>query len=215
MRAVVADDHPLVVDALTLYLRDIDPGAEILGANDWEGALAHLAAPGALKLVLLSFNMAGMDSLEGLRRARAARPDVPVVMIGGSAQLPEMLGVLDRGAAGVIPKDYSRAAIVKALEFVLAGERHVPARVLGGAGGLREAPAPYGAEGRADPLAVLSPREREVLALLAEGMSNAEIGKALGMSANGANHHLKRIYRKLGVRKRTQAVALYFQAKGR
>ena len=60
-------------------------------------------------------------------------------------------------------------------------------------------------------LAALNAREREVLALLAEGLSNAGIGQALDMTANGANHHLKNIYRKLGVRKRTQAMAVYFE----
>jgi len=219
MRALVADDHPLVVDALTLYLRDIDPGVEVLGAGDMPGALAQLTSGGPFDLILLNFNMPGMDGLGGLRQAREACPEVPVVMIGGSARPQDMLAALDRGAAGVIPKDYSRIATIKALEFMLAGERHVPARLLGGGGGgLRETRAPYVAGERAErggPLATLNAREREVLALLAEGLSNAGIGKALAMTANGANHHLKSIYRKLEVRKRTQAMAVYFEDSSR
>ncbi len=214
MRALVADDHPLVVDALTLYLREIDPGFEVLGALDMPGALAQLSAGGSFDLILLNFHMPGMDGLEGLRQARDACPEIPVVMIGGSARPQDMLGALDRGAAGVIPKDYSRIATIKALELILAGERHVPARLLGGPSGLRETCAPYAIEEQAkrnSPLAALNAREREVLALLSEGLSNAGIGQALAMTANGANHHLKNIYRKLGVRKRTQAMAVYFE----
>lgn len=215
MRALVADDHPLVVDALTLYLRYIDPGVEVLGAVDMPGALAHLTAGGSFDLILLNFHMPGMKGMEGLRQARDACPEVPVVMIGGSARPQDMLSALDRGAAGVIPKDYSRLAMIKALELILVGERHVPARLLGGPSGLRETCAPYAIEQQEKqntPLATLNAREREVLALLAEGLSNADIGKALGMTANGANHHLKSIYRKLGVRTRTQAMAIYFEA---
>ncbi len=218
MRALVADDHPLVVDALTQYLREIDPGAEVLGATDMGGALALLAAGGAFDLILLNFHMPGMENLEGLRQARDACSKVPVVMIGGSARLQDMLAALDQGAAGVIPKDYTRIAIIKALELILAGEPHVPARLLGGAGGLREASTPYSAGGQAQqngPLATLNAREREVLALLSEGLSNADIGTALAMTANGANHHLKNIYRKLGVRKRTQAMAVFFEDRRR
>ncbi len=214
MRVLVADDHPLVIDALTQYLREIDPGVEVLGATEMGGALAHLGAAGAFDLVLLNFHMPGMDGLEGLRQAREVCPQVPVVMIGGSARPQDMLGALDRGAAGVLPKDYSRVAMIKALELILAGERHVPARLLSGASGLRETCAPYAVEEQAKrngPLATLNLREREVLALVAEGLSNAEIGKALNMTANGANHHLKSLYRKLGVRKRTQAMAVYFE----
>jgi DNA-binding NarL/FixJ family response regulator len=218
MRALVADDHPLVVDALTLYLREIDPGVEVLGATAMSGALAQLAAGGTFDLILLNFHMPGMENLEGLHQACEACPEVPVVMIGGSARPQDMLAALDRGAAGFIPKDYSRIAIIKALELILAGERHVPARLLGGPSGLRETCAPYAIEEqakRSGPLATLNAREREVLALLAEGLSNADIGKALDMTANGANHHLKSIYRKLGVRKRTQAMAVYFGDHGR
>ena len=213
MRALVADDHPMVVDALTLYLREIDPNIEVLGASDIKGALGHLGGPDTLDLILLDFDMPGMANLEGLRLVCEERPGVPTVMIGGTLRAQDMLGALDRGAAGVIPKDYSKVAIVKALELILAGERHVPARLLGGADGLRGNNSPCGPVAPADgldPLAALNSREREVLALLAEGLSNAGIGQALGMSANGANHHLKSIYRKLDVRKRTQAMAIYF-----
>ena len=211
MRVLVADDHPLVVDALTLYLREIDPAVEVFSADSVPSALECLDKNG-LDLVLLNYGMPGMNGLEGLRKVHEAHPDVPLVMITGSARPQDMLGALDRGAAGVVLKEYSRTAIIKALELILAGERYVPAKLLSGAG-LRESVAPYGSQDAAatkDPLSTLNSREREVLALLAEGLSNADIGAALKMTANGANHHLKNIYRKLGVRKRTQAMAMYY-----
>jgi two-component system nitrate/nitrite response regulator NarL len=211
MRVLVADDHPLVVDALALYLKEIDPDVEVLGAGSVASALERLEE-NSVDLILLNFGMPGMNGLEGLRQVHEAYPDVPLVMITGSARPQDMLGALDRGAAGVLLKEYSRTAIIKALELILAGERHVPAKLLSGAG-LREPAGSYGAPhapAAEDPLGALNAREREVLALLAEGLSNADIGAALKMTADGANHHLKNIYRKLGVRKRTQAMAMYY-----
>ena len=122
-------------------------------------------------------------------------------------------GVGDRGLAPDgrttrRPSQYNRASL-GARGSIRRGARH------NGASGLREPCAPYDVEARADgndPLAALNPREREVLALVAQGLSNAEIGAALGMTANGANHHLKSIFRKFGVHKRTQAAAIYFEA---
>jgi len=213
MRVIIADDHPLVADALTLYLRMIDPAAEVAAATTLRGALAHLGEGRRVQLVLLDPNLADAQGLQGLATIREAFPLVPVVVFTGSGDLAAMRRALDLGAAGVIPKAYSKTAIVKALELILAGERHVPAILLGPAG-LHEDRAAYramGQKGAQDGLAALSRHEWGVLVQLAKGLSNAEIGAALGITPAGVAYHLKGIFKKLGVASRTRAIARYHE----
>lgn len=209
MRIVIADHHPLVADALTQYLRSIDPSAEIAAATTLRGALARLGEGGRAQLVLLDPDLPDAEGLSGLTRVREAFPSVPVVIVTGSGQLRAMRRALELGAAGVIPKTYSPTAIIKALEFVLAGERHVPASLLDPPM-MREERAGYGRNGQ-DPLARLSPHERRVMPELAKGLSNAEIGAQLGITPAGVAYHLKSIFKKLGVANRGRAIALYHE----
>lgn len=209
MRVVIADNHPLVADALTHYLRSIDPSVEIAVSTTLRGALTRLRNDHPAQLVLLDLNLPDSEGLAGLSEIRKAFPAVPVVVFFGSRDAAVMRRALQLGAAGAIPKTYSATAIVKALEFVLAGERHVPACLLEPSG-LREAGAAYVAKDQAL-LARLSPHERQVLPELAKGLSNAEIGANLGITPAGVAYHLKSIYKKLGVPGRGRAIALFHE----
>ena len=210
MRVVIADDHPLVVDALSQYLRAIDPQVEVAGTTTVRGAMALLIEPGRTNLVLLDLDLQDMKGLDGFRLVRQTFPLVPVVVLSGTRDLISLRVALDLGAAGVIPKEYSAAAITKTLEFILAGERHVPAKLLG-TPGLKDDREAYQADARGS-LTQLTVHERRVLAELAKGHTNQEIGAALGISAAGAAYHLRAIFKKLGVRSRGQAIALYHES---
>ena len=213
MRVVIADNHPLVADALTQYLRAIDPAIEVAATTTVRGAIARLRERSKVRLILLDPQLPDAGGLQGLSLIREAFPLVPVVLLTGTDDVAVMKGALDLGAAGVIPKSYSGTAIVKALELILAGERHVPALLLS-APGLREDDAVYGPnsaqDGRAG-VAALSRHERAVLGELAKGLSNAEIGRVLGITPAGVAYHLKSIFKKLGVTSRGRAIALYHE----
>lgn len=209
MRVVIADNHPLVVDALSQYLRAIAPEIEVAGTTTVRGAMALLREPDRTRLVLMDLDLEDMKGLDGFKLIRETVPLVPVVVLSGTRDLISLRVALDLGAAGVIPKEYSAAAITKALEFILAGERHVPAKLLG-TPGLNEDSAAYQPDASGS-LTHLTAHERRVLAELAKGRSNQEIGAALGITAAGAAYHLRAIFKKLGVRSRGQAIALYHE----
>ncbi len=197
------------MDGLRPYLRKIDPEVEIVWAPSAEDALECLDRPGGFDLVLLDLVMPGMSGLDGLTAIRGRRPEIPVVMISGQADRNQILTALYRGAAGFIEKHLPGAAMVKAVELVLAGETYIPSRILS-ARSLQEpeiddpvqaAPLSNG------PLGALSRREREVLSLLLKGHSNKEIAKHLGVKNSTAAFHLGGVLKKLGAANRGQAVA--------
>jgi len=207
MRVLVADDHPLVTDAVAQYCRQIDPDAQVVGAASLGEAEARLAEMDGVDLILLDSALPGMNGIQGLVAVREKFPGVPVVLMADGAGNRELREALYGGAAGILPKEMPGAAIVKALELVLAGVTFVPSRLLS-APGLEEAPAAYDALARAPrgPLGELTGRQREVLSLLMQGLFNRQIAQRLDVVCATVNFHLKHIYRKLGVSNRTQAV---------
>lgn len=207
MHVLIADDHPLVADALNEYLKSIDPDLEVTRSESLQGASENAEKSGGFDLIILDLNMPGMNGLEGLTLIRNRFPDIPVVIISGAARRRDILDAFDRGAAGFIPKDLSGRTIIKALELVLAGEKYVPSSLVA-KGGFGMGAAGYGEQGMWEPdspLNKLTARERQALALLLEGCSNKEIADRLGLKVITAAFHLQGVFKKLGVSNRTQA----------
>jgi len=151
--------------------------------------------------------MPGMNGVEGIRIMGEKHPQLPVVILSGQAGAEQVREVLKAGARGFIPKDLGGKGMLRALELVLSGEIFVPALALekgieevkGGAGTNTE----FSSE---NPLSSLTPRERQVLALLIEGQSNKAIADRLGLKPITAAFHVRGIFRKLNVANRTEAV---------
>ncbi len=210
MRVLIADDHPLVADALNEYLKCIDPDLEISRSESLQGASEDAEKSGGFDLIFLDMNMPGMNGLEGLSVMRSRFPDIPVVIISGVAQHRDILDAFARGAAGFIPKDLSGSTIIKALELVLAGEKYVPARVFaeGGLRGEATGPGGTGSWEPDSPLNNLTARERQALALLVRGCSNKEMARKLGVKEITAAFHVRGVFKKLGASNRTQAAMM-------
>src|SRR5690606_39680833 len=136
--------------------------------------------------------------LEGLARMRALRPNTPTVIMSGLARPQDVNEALAAGAAGFFPKTLNGAALVSAVRLVLAGERFVPSA---------DHPVAGGGEPALDDAVAgnLTRREREVLDLLTEGMSNKEIARRLDLQEVTIKLHVRGICRKLGAKNRTQA----------
>lgn len=196
MLVLVADDHPLVRDALCRAVQALDAVVRVVEAADFDGALGQLQGQ-RLDLALIDLQMPGMDGVQGVKRLRAAAPDLPLVVASGQDDAATIRAVLACGVAGFIPKTSSAELLLQAVRVVLAGGVFVPQRVL-------DQP-PVQADGGAD-LAGLTPRQLEVLRALCRGQPNKLIARELGLTEGTVKIHIAAILRALQVRNRTEAV---------
>ena len=209
VRVVLADDQRLVRESLATLLGLLD-GIELLAtASDGEEALA-LTAEHRPDVVLMDLRMPRMDGIEATSRLRERHPDVHVIALTTYADDESVLGALRAGARGYLTKDASSQDIRSAILTVAAGDAaldpavqaHVVA-ALASDGAHVAGPSPSTTPQLPDEL---TPREAEVLALIAEGLTNAEIAERLVVSPTTVKSHINHLFAKAGLRDRTQAV---------
>jgi two-component system nitrate/nitrite response regulator NarL len=205
MRLLLADDHDLVREALELLLRRWDQTIQIFHAASLHQALRSADENPDLDLILLDVRMPGMNRLAGLQVMRQRHPTVPVALITGFEASEIAATAIEAGAAGVIPKAISGKGLVAAIQLILSGERYIPDPRLLEHRGANSDGQLDGDVPDAD-MDKLTERERGVLMLLTSGVSNKEIARDLEIEVVTVAVHLSRIYRKLGVVNRTQAV---------
>jgi DNA-binding NarL/FixJ family response regulator len=202
IRVVVADDHPMfragVVSSLAAH-----PDFEVVG----EGASAEEALTLAEELqpdvCLLDIAMPG-GGLNAARDITASLPQTRVVMLTVSEDEDDLLTAMKAGASGYVLKGAAASELMNVLKTVNAGEVYVSPGLAWGM--LREMSRP-----RSAPLDELSTREREVLELVAAGMSNQEIGERLGLAEKTIKHYMTSILGKLRVRSRVEAALLAYR----
>ena len=200
MRLLVADDHDLIRDMFVELVKELAGDLQIYHAGTLPQALELARATDELNLILLDLRMPGMNGLAGLKVMREARPEVPIMLMSGDADPETMRDALQAGAAGFIPKTMRAAPMLCALRLVLSGGRYIPEQVIQETGQSLPRQVP-GFE-------ALTLRELDVLRQLVKGQTNKEIGRALQLGEVTIGLHLRSIYRKLGVKNRTQAVRL-------
>lgn len=198
MKLLLADDHQMVRLALRMALAPLGPQTEFVEADTAEAALAAAGNGEDLDLVLIDVNMPGAGGVEGVRRLRASHPSLPVIVCSAAEDASLVRELLALGVSGFIPKSDSTQVILQAVQLVLAGGTYVPPRLMGGA---PSAPSPV-------PLAQLTPRQQDVLRLLAEGRPNKLIARGLDISEATVKVHLLAVFRALGARNRTEAVVI-------
>ena len=194
---VIADDHPMVRDALARVVGQLYTEARVLEAGDFAAVLGHLDGP-APELVLIDLNMPGMDGLDGVRRLREAFPALVIVVASGQDDPGTIRAVLALGANGFIPKIDPPDLLLQALRVVRAGGVYIPARSNGDLRGIMTGPSPN-ASG-------LTPRQLDVLRLLLKGEPNKLIARQLGLTEGTVKIHIAAILRALQARNRTEAV---------
>ena len=210
VRVLVADDQKIVRDGLALVLRQL-PGIELIAAaQNGEEAVA-LAAEHRPDVVLMDLRMPGVDGVEATRRIRTALPEVQVVVLTTYSDDESVFAALRAGARGYLTKDAGAEEIARAIERVRAGEAlldpSVQARLLDGLGRVVE-PAP---RQPGKPPDGLTAREAEILTLIADGQSNADIARRLFISEATVKTHINHAFAKIGVRDRAQAVAYAYR----
>lgn len=202
MRALVVDDHPLIQEAVSNVLRRLAPDADIVAAADCERGLALAQQADELDLVLLDLNLPGISGIPALKLWRTTLPGVPVVILSATTDSQTVLAALGAGAAGFIPKSSSNEVMLSALRLVLEGGRYIPAEVLAQPGALRR---PVRSVEHSTRTLGLSPRQTEVLRLLATGAPNKVICRELGLADRTVKAHVTAVLRALNVSSRTQA----------
>jgi DNA-binding NarL/FixJ family response regulator len=191
---LLADDHQLMRSGLATLIDGTD-GLRVVGQASDGAEAVEAARREHPAVVLMDLSMPVMDGVEATRRIVADDPDAHVVVLTSFSDRARVGDALDAGAIGYLLKDCDPRDLVAAVRSAARG--HAPldprvARVL--------LPTPS-----ADPADRLSARERQVLRLLAQGMANKQIGRALGISERTVKVHVGHVFRQLGVGDRTSA----------
>ena len=200
---VVADDQSAVREGLVLLLGTL-PGITVAGEAADGDAAVRLVATAKPQVVLMDLNMPGCDGVSATARITAEHPGTRVVVLTTYADDESIIGALRAGALGYLTKDATRAEIGRAVQAAAAGQAvldpGVQQRLLSAAARAPETPA--AASGDDD----LTPREAEVLRLIAAGQSNREIARTLFVSEATVKTHVNRIFAKTASRDRAQAI---------
>jgi len=210
VRVLLVDDDDLMRAGLRAVLRS-DPAVEVVGeAANGRSAVAA-ARTHRPDVVLMDVRMPDLDGIAATREVLAVSPEIRVVILTTFEQDDYIFGALSAGASGFLLKRTSPEELLAAIRTVAAGDsllspsvtRIVVDRVA------RQPVAGAAADARLDDL---TPREQEVLALIARGLSNGEIGAELVIEESTVKTHVKRILMKLGVRDRIQAVIFAYES---
>jgi two-component system, NarL family, nitrate/nitrite response regulator NarL len=201
IRVVIADDHPLFRDGVAHSLAGEGDIAVVGQAANGNEAL-RLARELLPDVLLLDIGMPGLGGLEAASQIAAACPVVKIVMLTVSEHEDDLLGAFKAGARGYVLKGVSARELASIMRTIAAGEVYVSPALA--AGMLLEL-----TRGRTlDPWSELTEREREVLRLLAEGLTNREIGERIHLAEKTIKHYMTNILGKLQVRSRVEAALL-------
>ncbi|MFF4181779.1 response regulator [Streptomyces sp. NPDC001691] len=208
IRVVIADDEPLIRAGIRMILTSdtaIDVVAEATNGRE----AVELARSHAVDVVLLDIQMPEMDGLSALAELRRTVPGARVIILTTFGERENVLRALEHGGAGFLLKDTAPAELIRAVRAAAAGDAYLsPAATRHVVDQLATGRAAARAEEARRRVGVLSERERDVLALLGEGLSNADAGKRLHMSEATVKTYVSRILAKLDCENRVQAALL-------
>ncbi len=196
IRVVVADDHGVLRDGLAGVIAEQADMEVVATASDGAEAveMCRTATP---DVVLMDLEMPVLDGIEATRQILAERSTTAVLVLTSFSDRQRITGALEAGAVGYLLKDASADEVVRGIRTAAGGGSPLDPRAARSLLDARAAP---------DPLEGISPREREVLGLLLDGMPNKLIARQLGISEKTVKAHLTSIFRQIGVTDRVQAI---------
>lgn len=213
LKVLIADDHPLVREALKNVLKALDDQVIIVEAPDCSTALSQAEEHQDLDLILSDLELPDIGGFALLTELRTRHPTIPVVVLSGHEDRDSVMEGLERGAMGFIPKSSPNEVMLSALRLVLSGGKYLPPQVLATTGSPSAAAGTGRGAGFSEGKVVrsaadlgLTERQQQVLALLMHGKSNKLICRELGVAERTVKIHVSAVLKALNVTSRTQAV---------
>lgn len=197
-RLLIADDHLMIGTAMVYLLKQLDPTVEAIAVGSASAAMKALGNNGKFDLILLDYDMPGINGIKGMAMIHEAYPDQVVGMISGRTEPQLVKAAVDAGAVGWLPKSMSDQPLLHALRMMAAGGRFVPTDVLD----------EWHPED--DRWSIFSNAEQKVARLLVKALSDKEIAKELQLEPKTVRNHVRAVLRKAGTDNRTK-FALAFQ----
>ncbi len=198
MQALIIDDHPLIFQALSHVICDLQPDMRVHTACTARAGIVY-ACEHKPDLILLDLGLPDLGGFDVLQTLGRRLPATPVVIISASLRKLDMHAAMAQGAAGYLPKTVGRDTIRRALSIVLAGGVYLPPQIL-------RTGESIGARKPRQAAIALTPRQLEVLHLLNKGKSNKEIARELSCAETTVKAHIGAILRELKASNRTEAV---------
>jgi DNA-binding NarL/FixJ family response regulator len=203
-RALVIDDHPIIVDALGAALLSL----RVFDSVDKEASIAaaanRLQKADDYDLVMLDLHLTDSTGLEAMVLLRERFPEIPVIIFSGDDSSTTVAAAFEHGVQGYIPKNSPMTVIISAIRLVLAGGNYIPPQAARMLGFEARASTPVKTETAAS--TGLSPRQRQVLHYLLQGLPNKTIGTRLEMADGTVKSHLSSVYRAFRVNSRAQLI---------
>ncbi len=203
MKVLIADDHNLIREGIKLILNRLLASVDIMEADNFDDTHKIVVANADLDLIIMDLFMPGITGPQGVSIIRNSAPVVPVIVLSMSEDPEHMRDTLKYGANGYITKSSNNGIMTNAINLVLEGGIYIPPEMLD----VVSKPAIRdlsGGENCKKP--VLTERQMEVLKLMAEGGTNKDIARTMGISDATVKSHTTTIFRRLGADNRTQAV---------
>ncbi len=199
MVVLTVDDHPLIRSALREVLCVMAERVELIEASNPDDGLLLLGQRLDIDLVFLDLHFSQHDGVAFVERYRAAAPAVPIIIYTMHEDAHTLKQALAYGVAGIVPKTHSAKLLQKAIELIIEGGVYVPPDLAHQLA--RPEPSPSGSSQSA----AMSPQQRRILELLAQGLPNKEIARKLGIASSTVKNQLTVVFERLGVSNRTQA----------
>lgn len=212
MKILIADDHELFLKGLELIISDWNPDVELTKAKDYKEIFAIIAKDKNFNLILTDLAMPGAQWLEAIKNIHEQLPETPIIILSAVFDKEIVQKTIELGAAGYIPKTSSNAVIISAINLVLSGGVYIPKELLQDSlqndlNMLKEIEGISDDKDASEKIKILTPRQIDVIRLIAQGKSNKQIAFELGLSEGTVKIHITAILKLLNVYNRTGAVA--------